>query len=342
MTKFTKKELLNLQLPIILLYGNDTFSIDEMLSKLISNLMKNGNDRSEYIYLDADDKECSQMSIVDAASQCSMLTENRIVLVRRFNKLFEKKKKTNVVNQNLINYLEHPNPTTCLILAASLENEKLDFSTLPYKLLKDYAFEFQVPYDDKLPAWVINRFKENDVNIDLETAELIVAQTDSNLSMLANEIEKILLFYIGKQCISLQDVINISGNSKQYSVFDLIKSVGNRNMLLSISIMNNLLSISSQEILIITLLRDFFIKVWKLQELQMQNVFTKDELIRRIGLRSAYFFGDYVKASKLYNSEDISKVFLILAEADKNLKSTSSNSKLIIEQALVNIIRQTA
>ena len=89
MTKFTKKELLNVQLPIILLYGNDTFSIDEILSKLISNLMKNGNDRSEYIYLDADDKECSQMSIVDAASQCSMLTENRIVVVRRFNKLFE-------------------------------------------------------------------------------------------------------------------------------------------------------------------------------------------------------------------------------------------------------------
>ena len=100
--------------------------------------------------------------------------------------------------------------------------------------------------------------------------------------------------------------------------------------------MSNILATSSQEVLIITLLRDFFIKVWKLIEFESQNL-PKDELAKLIGLRSSFFMGDYTSAIKFYSPEDINNIFIILAETDNKLKSTNANSKLIIESMIIDI-----
>ncbi len=337
MTKLTKKDLLETRNPIILLYGNDMFSIEEFLLKLLKKLIRDENDKMEYEYLDAEDQECTQYKVAEVASQISMLTDNKTVVVKRFNKLFDKRRKGNIA-KSLIDYFENPNPNTNLILIAHIENEKLDFNSNPYKLLQHCALEFKTPYENQLPFWVKNRFADNGVEITMEAADFIVMQTESNLHILASEIEKILLFYINKKNINLEDILVVSGNSRKYTVFDLIKSVGNKSKEQAISIMNNILTVSSQEILLITLLRDFFIKIWKLQELIQQGFLDKTELSKKIGLRNAYFFYDYSNASKLYNPLEIEKIFIILTEADTKLKTTSESSISIIEQMLVKIM----
>lgn len=335
MAKLTKTDILENPPPIIFLYGADAFSIDEFYSSLIKQLIKTDEDFFDYIYIDADDS--SQDLVATTASQIPMFAQKRIVVVRRFHHFFADKRKKNNVLPALKRYLENPNDSTILILLAQLENTKIDLTKSPYNLIKEYSIEFPTVYENQLAKWVVNRFATHNVTVNLETADLIVSQTDPDLRNLANEIEKILLFHLDKKNITTQDVISMSGNSRQNTVFELVKAISNKSLELSLEILNNILANSNQEMLILALLRDFFVKTWKLQEIQSQAS-DRNELAKKIGLRSSYFLSDYTNAARKYSASKISETFNILATTDSMLKSTHSNSKLIMEKMLIDII----
>ena len=322
---------------VVLLYGADTFTMDETLEKITKFLINSESDKIDFEILDGE--EVTQNTIVNIASQLPMLSEKRVVVVRRFDKIFkERRKKSDTVSQ-LAKYLEDANNTTALILTVDASENKLDITKFPYDIIskKHRTVEFPTVYENQLPSWVVKRFSQKGKNINLETADLIVSQTPPNLRSLANEVEKIILFEPETQNITFDYVLKIIGATKQNTVFELVNSVAQRDSKKAIKIMLNILATSSQEVLIILQLRDLFIKLWKLVELSETGT-TRDEMARQIGLRNAYFLNDYLIGIKKYSLEDLNNAFLVLCETDQKIKSTNSNSKLIIEEMLIKII----
>ena len=321
---------------VLLLYGADTFTIDETLEKIIKFLIVTENDEIDFEVIDGESAELN--SIVNIATQLPMLSDRRIVVVKRFDKVFKERRKKSASSTSITRYLENANDTTILILTVDSSETKLDISKYPYDLIaqKHHYCEFPAVYENQLSGWVVKRFGQLGKSINLETAELIVSQTPANLRSLANEVDKICLYDPAASDITYDYVLNIIGTTRQNTVFELTNAVAQRNSQKAIQIMLNILATSSQEILIITLLRDLFIKLWKLVELSEAGT-TRDEMARQIGLRNAYFLNDYLIGIKRYSLQDINNAFLIICETDQRIKSTNSNSKLIIEEMLIKI-----
>ena len=343
MAKFNLAQIKNKQdfPPVLLLYGADTFTMDETLSKLLQILITTEDDKIDFMNLDGD--EIEQSMALNAASQLPMMSERKVVVVRRFDKLFKERRKKSNSTSSFAKYLDNPNKTTVLILLVDSSESKLDVSKYPYDIItkNHQSCEFPAVYEKNLPNWVVKRFSEIGKNINLETAELIVSQTPPNLRSLANEIEKISLFEPETKDITYDYVLKIIGSSRQNNVFELTNAVTQRDIEKSIKITLNILAISSQEILIITLIRDLFIKLWKLIELNNGN-HSRDDMAKKIGLYNSYFLNDYLLGIKKYSPEDINHAFTVLCETDKRIKSSNSNSKLLIEEMLIKIIQPTS
>ncbi len=339
MAKITIDNIIeNNSLPsILLLYGADKFTLSESLDKLLKSIVKTETDKIDFSYLDAE--ETNQNAIVNIALQLPMMAEKRVVVVRRFDKLFSGRRKKSDATPIIEKYLDSPNNSTLLILVADGSDDlKIDFAKPPYSIIKNkhQVLEFPIVYENQLPTWTINRFKQKKITISHEAAELIVSQTPPDLRSLANEVEKISLHYLGNKEISLENIANIIGISRQNTVFELVKAIGEKSTKKAIAIMSNILAVSSQEVLIITVISDFFVKLWKLMDIISKN-YPREEMARQIGLRNAYFLNDYMNALNKYTPEEISNTFSLLCEADSKLKSTNSNSKLIIEKLIIEL-----
>lgn len=326
---------------IVLLYGADTFTMEETLDKIIKFLITNENDKIDFNILDGEDTDYH--ALVDIASQLPMMTDKRIVVVRRFDKMFsEKSRKKTTTYNSFAKYLETENTSTSLILTVDASETKLDLKKFPYDIIsaKYHSLEFPVVYENQLSNWVVRRFAASGKAITPETADLIVAQTSPDLRSLANEVEKISLYQPEVKNITYDYVLNIIGSTRQNTAFELVNAVSKRDTNRAIHIMINILSISSEEILIIILLRDLFIKLWKLIELNNEGL-PREEMAKQIGLRNAFFLNDYMTGIRKYSPEDINRAFLILCESDQKLKSSTGNSKLIIEEMLIKIMDGT-
>ena len=323
--------------PVLLLHGADSFTLEETLDKIIKFLVVTDNDRINFDFLDGE--ETNQNVLINIVSQLPMMSEKRVVVVKRFDKLFSGRRKKSDVATPIAKYFEKPNISTALILTVDTsDTTKLDLTKFPYDIIAQHneVIEFPAIYENQLASWVVKRFAKMGKTISIESAELIVTQTSPNLRTLANEVEKICLYEPELKEISYDLILKIIGFSRQNTVFELVNSVAQRKSDKAISIMINILSTSSQEILLIVLLRDLFVKLWKLVELSNEG-YTKDEMARQIGLRNAYFLNDYLVGIKNYSLAEINQAFIILCEADQRIKSTNSNSKLIIEEMLVKI-----
>jgi len=323
--------------PVLLLHGADSFTLDETLNKIINFLVVTDNDKINFELLDGEDT--NQNTLVNIASQLPMMSEKRVVVVKRFDKLFTGRRKKNDIATPIAKYFEMPNISTSMILTVDTsDTTKLDLTKFPYNIIAQHneIVEFPAIYENQLASWVVRRFAGLGKTISIESAELIVTQSSPNLRTLANEVEKICLYEPELKDISYNLILKIIGSSRQNTVFELVNAVAQRKTDKAISIMLNILSISSQEVLLITLLRDLFIKLWKLLELSNEG-YTRDEMAKQIGLRNAYFLNDYLHGIKNYSPAEINQAFIILCETDQRIKSTNSNSKLIIEEMLIKI-----
>jgi DNA polymerase-3 subunit delta len=154
------------------------------------------------------------------------LAKVRLVLVT--NLLSSKPDKSLV--KELAHYLPHLPETTRLVF---MESE-----TLPgnHKLVKlagelDTGFvkQFDLPEGGSLDRWVKQQVEERNGRISPHAAHVLASNVGSDLGILENEIEKLVLYKGSEETIEVQDVGLLSPYAAEASIFDLVDALGNRN-----------------------------------------------------------------------------------------------------------------
>ena len=92
--------------PVYALYGGDSFLEDYFLSELSKNFLED-NEKRIHFSLDQDSEE----KLFGELSSISMFEEKRIIIVREIKKLRSKQGR-----QELIQYIQSPNPNIVLLL----------------------------------------------------------------------------------------------------------------------------------------------------------------------------------------------------------------------------------
>jgi DNA polymerase-3 subunit delta len=320
--------------PVYFFYGEEDFLIDEIVDAIIAEGVDAG---TRGFNLDiVHGSEIDGKDVVSIASSFPMMSDRRVVIVKDFDR---------VTNKELLEpYFDHPSITTCLVLVAT----KPDTRKKPYPLLKKKSVggEFTRLYENEIPAWIQRRVKLFKRSITPEAAELLQAYVGNSLRDVANQIEKLLIAIGSRPTIGLQDVEAVVGVSKEFTVFELSKMVGEKNIARSMEIVERMMDSGESPQLIIVMLTRHFIILSKLHELRT-SIKSDFELASAVRI-SPFFVKEYLSHLRNYSPFAIDNAFLALTRADHELKSSATDPKLVMdvllcemmEQAPVNAVQQ--
>ncbi len=342
--------------PVLLMFGEEDFLVEEASTALLEAAVEQ-NGMESFNFDSIDGTDITPEALVGMASAFPMMAERRVVVVRHFEKMNTGRGKDAEKKSPLSQYFRNPSPTTFLLLIAATDElqglksalsnakqqekakKKLAALKFPYNLLIGECewIEFPKMRDSGLPSWAAERFKRLGREIAPDACELLVAQAGESLRDLHNEIQKIITFAPNKKRLTREDIAEVIGVSKNYNIFELQRTIGERNLSKALEITQRMLVVDRQELMIITMLTRYFTILWKLSELAQQTQ-SPFEMSKSVGV-DQYFIAEYLAALKKYPRNRIETAFYALCEADIAMKSTSvEGGDVILQKMLMKII----
>lgn len=308
--------------PIYFLYGNEPYYIDYLSNYIEKNVLT--EDEKAFNQTILYGKETSHLQIVDAARRYPIMAERQVILLKEAQNMKNLSK--------LEKYIQHPMPTTLLVIC--YKHKKFDKRTKFAKALtkKAVVFESKKLYDNKIPDWAIGYLKEKGYQLAPNAAELLTEFLGTNLSKIANELDKLMINLSKDVTITVNHIRDNIGISKDYNVFELQNALARKDIVKAQRIIYYFKANPKKNPLVVVIgsLYNFFSKVYIAHF--YKNVGDK-ELAKKLGLRSIYFLKQYKTAASKYNKAKTEQIISLLREYD--LKSKGVNRDSTPESALM-------
>ncbi len=203
-------------------HGDDSHSQKETLDKLLAKL---GDADTLSMNTLRFSGSFSLSELRHATDAMPFLAKARVAIVENF---FTSKPDKKMVD-SLLDYLPNVPETTRLIF---LEARALPSNSRALKVATEakngYTKEFSCPQGPALERWIRDKVAAKNGRISPHAIQLLAANIGSNLQILDNEIEKLLL-YKGEGTIETADVNLMCPYVAEANIFDLVDAIGNRN-----------------------------------------------------------------------------------------------------------------
>lgn len=301
---------------VYFLHGEEDYFIDSIAKEIETRAMPEADRAFNLSILYG--KDADVQTILDTARRYPMFAERQVVFVKEAQDLKG--------IEGLIGYVEKPVPTTVLVLC--YKHKKLDGrSKLSTTLSKSSAvvFESKKLYDNQLPDWISDYTEGLQLKLQPQVAALIAEYLGSDLSKVANELDKLALNFAKGTTITTDHVQDQIGISKEYNVFELQKALGQRQAEKAFRIVQNFIANpkSNPLVVVISSLYNYFSNVYMLQFLKSSS---DAEMVKALKLRSEFFLKEYKETLKQYNRLQAEKVLHLLKEYDLRSKGVNNDS----------------
>jgi len=317
--------------PVILIYGEEDFLADECVQAVLDATL---DEETKGFNLDVVyGSKIDVKDVVAHASAFPLMSERRVVIVREFEKLA-----TNDQSKELMAaYIHKPLESTCLLLVS----HQPDFRKKPFTDLKKHAelVECKPLYDNQIPDWVSQRIRQMGKTADPEACRLLQAYVGNSLRAVQNEIDKLFIYVGEKKRISAEDVTEVVGATKGFTIFELQNAVGRKDLREALMILQAMLQSGQSPQMMIVMLTRFFTQLWKISELKMKR--TPDAaMAREVGVHP-FFLKQVVQYQSQFSRQHLEEGFQALLEADTVLKTTSRDPRLVMDLLLFALVKGT-
>jgi len=307
--------------PIYLLHGEEPYYIDLVSNfvehKLLPDAEKGFNQTVFY------GKDTDIMSVLNASKRYPMMADYQVVLIKeaqdmKWGNEDPDKKGINPV----LSYLENPLQSTILVFC--YKYGKFDKRKKTYKAIEKngLVFESSPLYDNKIPAWIEDFLGEKNYRISQQATFILSEYLGNDLSKIANELEKLMLNIPPGQEITLKQIQDNIGISKEYNVFELQTALSKKDTLKANQIINYFEANPKANPIVLVLgnLNNFFTKVLLYHYVKDKS---PQNLARELGV-SPYFIKDYEQAARSYNYGKTMQIISYLREYDVKSKGVES------------------
>lgn len=300
--------------PIYFLHGQESYFID-LISNYIEKHVLSESERafnqSVFYGKDVDHKD-----IVDAARRFPMMAAHQVVLLKEAQEMRSL--------AELLSYVNQPTPTTVLVICH--KHKKLNMTSKLAKALKKNAviFESKPLYDNQVPAWIGSYLKDKKLNISPKVAALIAENLGTDLSKVANELDKLAINLPAGATVDDAAVEEHIGISKDFNVFELQRAIGLRDHLKAQRILNYFASNPKKAPLVVLVgtLYNYFSKIFLFHAAKN---FAEKELLSTLQLRSSYFLKEYRAAARNYPRTKTEDIITLLKTYDLMAKGVGYN-----------------
>jgi DNA polymerase-3 subunit delta len=312
--------------PVYFLTGDEPYYIDQISDLIEDTVLDEGEKAFNQLIVYGKDTEFK--SVVDDARQFPMMSSYRVVIVKEAQEMKD--------IQGLEKYVMNPSLSTILVIC--YKYKKLDKRTSLAKALTSNAvyFESKKIYDNQVASWITSYAGNKGFKITPDAAGLMAEYIGAELSKLSNELEKLFINLAAQKKISIEDVRDQIGISKNFDVFELQTALGLRNFNKAAMIvryfgqnMN-----ANSPVMIIASLFSYFNKVYTAR---MHHKISDSDLAKAIGAHP-FFVKEYRQAAQNYSLDHLYNIIQALKKADmysKGIGSRRSNDDTIYKDILI-------
>lgn len=202
---------------IYLLYSSDSFLIREAIEAIKKIVPESDRDFNFHVFDFSDEEVPSIQQILDVTNTYCFFGSRRFTLLSG-NLLKISKKDIEKLNA----YISSPSPSSVLILLhkGGVKKDALE----KFGVKKLISLDIKEP---DIPEWIIKRMKIKGLEISDDAISCLIANSGTDLGLLAAEIEKISMF--GKKRITYSDISDILAGGRLYNVFDLVYAIRAKN-----------------------------------------------------------------------------------------------------------------
>jgi DNA polymerase III subunit delta len=310
--------------PVYYLSGDEPFFVD-LLQDEVAGLVP--DEQKDFNYDLIYGADSTPARVLDVARSYPMMGERRVVIIRNFLKLGEKTDDGDL--GNFESYIQKPNPSTILCL---IDTKLPDGRTALGKSIKNNpetccVCKFDKVDDNRLPDWVIDwaRHTHNKA-MDPEAARVLAQMVGQDLQLLSTEIDKVCTFVDTRESVSIDDIKNISGSYREFSVLELKNAVLNRNLEQAFGIAEQMLQQSNHstgEVLrTVGFFYNVFGNIWNICRLREQGL-SRDQIQNELG-SSPYIFNHQWREASQFRLSEMPQIFETLLDTDRALKGFST------------------
>jgi len=306
--------------PVYFLQGEETYYIDLISNYVEQNVLTEAEKGFNQVVLYG--KDVTMAAVLTNARRFPMMAERQVVIVKEAQEIQDINK--DIGSKLLLDYLNQQVPSTVLVFCHKHKN--LDKRRELGKKIEKLATTLTTKksYDNQLPDFVGEYVSEKNISMDDKAILALCEFVGNDLHRLANEIDKLIISLPAGESISVEQVMNQVGVSKEYNIFELQRAILAKDALQANKIVNYFESNTRKNpmIPIVAFLYSFFSKL--LAASQASDKSDKG-LVSELKV-SPYAARDYTLALRQFPQEKIIDNISSLRDVDLKLKGVNTGS----------------
>lgn len=301
--------------PVYVLYGEESYFIDKVANYIEHHVLSEGEQGFNQTVFYGKDVDCK--TIAAASRRFPMMASHQVIIVKEAQNLKQW--------DDLSSYLEKPLDSTILVLC--IKGKGPDKRTKAGKLLDSHvAMESKRLYENQVPDWINGYLSEKGIRCDEKGLLLIAESLGTDLSRIANELDKLLLNHEEKTQITSKEVSESIGINRDFNVFELQSALARKDFRKCMLILNYFSASKNAFGKPVVLLGNLF--SWYSKVLLVHAHAGQDErsIAGAIGV-NPFFVKEYLMAARNYPPSRLEKIFALLLETDLRAKGVGSGSE---------------
>ena len=301
--------------PIYFLMGEEPYYIDKLSEYIEKNILT--DDEKGFNQTVLYGRDVTIDDVVGAAKRYPMMAEKQVIIVKEAQDL------SRTIEQ-IEKYAENPMPSTVLVFCYKYKT--LDKRKKAVKLItkNGLVFESKKLYENQVGQWITRVLSGKGYQIEPKSNAMLVEFLGTDLSKINNELEKLQIILPKGSTFTAKHIEENIGFSKDFNVFELRKSLGERNQLKSYKIVQYFAENPKENniVMVVGLIFSFYIQVLKYHGLKDRN---PANVAKVLGV-NPFFLKDYDVALKNYPMKKVSQIVNSLRDIDVKSKGVGVNA----------------
>ena len=311
--------------PLYYVYGDEPYLVERgvklLLAKAVSPEFREFNLN---VYYGA---EVKGEEIVEVAQTLPMFAERRVVVVKKSAAL------TAAALEILSDYVQDPSPSTCLIF----QGEKVDQRKKFFLDVKRNGrlVEYRRLFENQLGVFIRNEATVYGKRLEPAAVEMLVHLVGNNLQDLAAQIEKVATYMGERSTIRVDDIRQVTSDTKVDTVFDLANALGEKNLGKSLRSLHTILRDGEAPLMLLAMMTRHFRQLRLVKEL-LEKKMSSREISKAAGI-NPYFINGVIEQAKNYRLTDFKMIFERFYATDLALKTSGGRPFDLMERLAMDM-----
>jgi DNA polymerase-3 subunit delta len=333
------------------LAGDETFLLERCRNAVLKGFVP--PELKDFCLSDLDLSGNSIFEVLDRAQTPSLMAPFQVIFVRNVRQLYTRGAKKEEFAA-LDHYFRSPNPQALLIFVADFiripsdirrmeMDDKNRFERLTETLGEHCGMvELSRVGEEDAMRWAVATAQGAGAKMEPDAARQLVDALGSDMMMVASELEKLLLYTLGRGRITLGDVETMVLGAKQRSLYELTDAISARDKALALALLHGLLNSSDagEDAAIghLYMLARTFRQMLVILE---KNVRDSRAIWQALwqGFRMPPFAADdLIRQARRYKSRrELTRALKLIARADLELRSSPPDKRLVLERLVYEL-----